>query len=409
MEFAMHTIINQLRDIGAIQYGEFTLKSGMKSPIYVDLRMAVSVPQLCQRMAEAMWQKAAHVSFDLLCGVPYTALPFASYVSMRYQKPMVIRRKEAKDYGTKKIVEGIFKPGQRCLIFEDVITSGESILETIASLEEAGLRVTDIVAFLDRQQGGTERLRQKGYNVHCVVTLPQLLEKPSHPLTNRLFDIINAKKTNVAVAADVTTCKQLLDLAHRLGPHICMFKTHVDMLDDFSLEVAWKLRDLSERHNFLIFEDRKFADIGNTVLNQYRGGLYRISEWAHITNAHTLAGPGTIEALAQVGVPKGNGLLLLAQMSSEGNLLDETYTQKTVELAQNYPEFVMGLVAQKRLAPEFGTCNAWGANGTIERCFGSTLCKSRTSYGTWRRCNYCRARHYCRPRPGATMPGISTS
>lgn len=172
----LNQIILQLHEIGAIKFGSFTLKSGQTSPIYIDLRETISYPQLMKQIADIMWNKIHLCFFDRLCGVPYTALPLVSYLSVAHNVPMVMRRKEAKDYGTKKIIEGVFSQGHRCLIFEDLITSGASVMETILPLEQAGLTVHDIVVFLDREQGGRENLESKGYQVHSIVTMSAILE-----------------------------------------------------------------------------------------------------------------------------------------------------------------------------------------------------------------------------------------
>lgn len=171
-----NTLIKELYEIGSIKFGTFTLKSGINSPIYIDLRQIVSAPKLLQKIADTMWEKTSHLQVDLLCGVPYTALPIATAISLKEQIPMVMRRKEKKEYGTKQTIEGCFHAGQRCLVVEDLVTSGASVFETIEPLEQQGLIIKDIVVLLDREQGAKKRLEERGYQLHCVITLSELLD-----------------------------------------------------------------------------------------------------------------------------------------------------------------------------------------------------------------------------------------
>lgn len=171
----MHqTLITSLYQIGAIQFGEFTLKSGQITSIYINLRKIISYPHILRLVAKAMWEATHEYHFDLVCGVPYTALPIATCFSLDHNIPMIMRRKEKKDYGTKQMIEGEYKSGQECLIIEDVVTSGASIIETADELENAKLRINHVVALIDREQGGRDHLEKK-YSFHSILTLSNIL------------------------------------------------------------------------------------------------------------------------------------------------------------------------------------------------------------------------------------------
>jgi len=288
----------------------------------------------------------------------------------------------------------------------------------------------------------------------------------THPLASYLYELCAAKRTNLCVSADVNSTTQLLKIAEEVGDYICVLKTHADIIGDFGDRTIRGLKEISRRKRFLIFEDRKFGDIGSrcslraglgsqlnppsdTVKDQYTKGPLRIADWAHLTNAHIFPGPAIISALQEaaasalqsssrsvstevfVGTPSGSGtddgsdedaydeaalphsiphpspgtvlgrkasivttthisqtiepaaataagirspsgagpapehvaaglrdpplargLLLLAQMSSAGNLLTAAYTQQCVLAARRHPDFVLGFVAQRALNAE---------------------------------------------------------
>jgi len=168
-------LIYSLYEIGAVKFGDFTLKSGETSKIYIDLRRVVSYPDVLRAVSEAIWQQAHGYPFEIICGVPYTALPIATCISLQQDIPMVMRRRERKSHGTGQHIEGNFETGQNCLIVEDIVTTGGSVMETADDLEVAGLKVRDVAALIDREQGGEHNLQQKHYKLHAAFTLKELL------------------------------------------------------------------------------------------------------------------------------------------------------------------------------------------------------------------------------------------
>ncbi|WP_426479910.1 orotidine-5'-phosphate decarboxylase [Chryseobacterium sp. CBSDS_008] len=372
--------------LGIIKFGRFTLKSGIESPFYVDLRPLASDPKILKNLANYLLEMLPLDNFDLICGVPYAALPMATAMSLESYIPLIIKRKEAKSYGTKKLIEGIYQKGQNCLLVEDVITSGKSLLETIPEIEQEDLKVSDIVVVLDREQGGKQLLENKGYRVHtlfnisevcCILqgtgelsdeevkriqdflqgnhiqfeeetrsSYEQKLQVTQHSVSKKLLEAALAKKSNLIASADVTTTQELLELAEKVGPHIIALKTHIDIISDFDYEkTITPLKAIAEKHQFLLMEDRKFADIGNTQELQFTSGVFKITNWADFVTSQVIGGFESLDCFKNVGV------VAIVGMSSKGTLTTASYREEALKVALSHPN-VIGGVSQNKIPEE---------------------------------------------------------
>jgi len=126
---------------------------------------------------EAYVDALLKLQYDYIAGVPYAALPIASIAASKLKQPMVYSRKEVKTHGTGQQVEGVFEPGQRAVLVEDVITSGGSLLTAADALSAVGLVADQAVVLVDREQGGVASLADKGISVHPVLTFSQILDR----------------------------------------------------------------------------------------------------------------------------------------------------------------------------------------------------------------------------------------
>lgn len=434
-------LLLKIHEVGAVKFGQFKLKSGVITPIYIDIRSIVSFPEILNLLCDLMWEtlstrcEGVLERTDFLAGVPYTALPIASVLAVTREFPMLIVRKERKAYGTGREVEGVFRDGQTCLLIEDVCVSGASILEARSRVQAEGLVVKNAIVFIDRDQGGIQHLQNHGvtlFKVTCMVDLVHTLHKfgridnetrqsvvdfvaanqqapeiptsviPSDPNSNasdnnnnasssaniddpiakyatltfsaraglsksafsrHLFHLMDAKKTNLCVAADVTSSAHLLRLADELGPEICMLKTQVDLLEDWDPSLPEKLSQLAKKHNFVLFEDRRFTHLGVTVKQQYSKGLYKIGSWAHLTDTHLIAGASSVAALSEACLEQVSshpdagprGLLLLIQTKAIGADLAPTESKAIAEaLTHAHAQTISGYICQERFSTDSG-------------------------------------------------------
>ena len=359
-------LICDLYDIEAIKFGDFTFKSGIKSKFYIDLRVSMSYPKVARRISQYIWESIPQDlrdQADLICGVPYGALHYANTISQRHNIPMIMKRKEAKDYGTKKLIEGNHLPGQKVLIIEDTITTGGSVKELCQILSDAGLNVLGVGAFFshlryDPNEFGVPisysinmstilQTLSSANRFHNINSYADRAQISTNPNIARLLNIMETKKTNLALSVDLPTTMQILRIIEEVAPYICMVKTHIDTIQ-FSNQTAVqsftnRLKELSTSHNFLILEDRKFADIAHIAEKQFKTAPYCINSWADFVTCHSIAGPHTIRALGPENV------LLLGQMSSYKNLASIIeYTNSTASMGET--ENVAGFIAQRRLS-----------------------------------------------------------
>lgn len=224
-----------------------------------------------------------------------------------------------------------------------------SILRDSNRIDDACVK--NITEYIVNNQATVKKIEQPQAD-RTKLTYESRLELTKSPIAKKLLEIIVSKKTNLCLAADTNKSDDILNAATAAGPYICVLKTHVDIIDDFSDEFVRKLQTIATTHNFLIMEDRKFADIGNTVSLQYSSGIFRISDWAHLVTVHSLSGPSILQGLknALKGTTAERGVFMLAELSSAGSLITQSYTESTMKLVASTPDidFVAGIVCQTK-------------------------------------------------------------
>ncbi len=169
-------LILQLYDIGCLLFGEYVQASGATFSYYIDLRKIISKPQLFHQVLSAYANILKTLKFDRIAGIPYGSLPTATGLSLMLHHPMIYPRKEVKAHGTRRLIEGNFKAGEKVVIVDDILITGKSVKEGAEKLTSSGLVVKDIVVFIDHEQGVKDNLKIEGYKAYSVLTISEITE-----------------------------------------------------------------------------------------------------------------------------------------------------------------------------------------------------------------------------------------
>jgi len=169
---------NILLRTGCIKFGTFQLSSGALSPYYVDLRLIPSDPEAFKRAIgfytvtlEPVIKRSSR-----LVGIPTAGVPYAAVLAFNFAKPFLYLRKEAKDHGQRRRIEGIIFPGDKVVLLDDVVTTGKNIMEAVDAIRAEGGVVKDAVVLLDRQQGGKAQLMKMGVRLRSYATITRVAQ-----------------------------------------------------------------------------------------------------------------------------------------------------------------------------------------------------------------------------------------
>jgi len=169
---ANDALIAALRDADAVQYGEFELSHGGTSDYYVDKYLFETDPHCLELIAEAFADK---IDEPKLAGVALGAVPLVAVTSVETGVPYVIARKKAKEYGTAKRIEGRLEDGEEVVVLEDIATTGNSAIDAVEALREAGAVVNRVLVVVDREEGASEQLAEYDLELDSLVTASELL------------------------------------------------------------------------------------------------------------------------------------------------------------------------------------------------------------------------------------------
>jgi len=172
-------LCNILLKTGCLKFGTFKLASGMLSSYYIDLRLIPSDPEAFKRVVafySSLLEATLLNRVRRIAGIPTAGIAYGAVLAFNFAKPFIYTRKEVKEHGRGRRIEGVLLPGDKVLVIDDVITTGKNVMEAIDAIRSEGGLVEDAVVLLDRQQGGEANLKKLGVRLHSFSTMRRVAD-----------------------------------------------------------------------------------------------------------------------------------------------------------------------------------------------------------------------------------------
>lgn len=359
MPLNKNQLLSKLYNAGLFTLEQTVLKSGKKSPYYCDFRSLVSQPELYQEVIDFCVDRIQklNLTYQHLACVPIGSLPFTTSIANTLNCSFVIPRSETKSYGKKCSVEGNLNLNDTVVVIEDVVTTGNSVLDAVETLKNSGAIVEHIVVLFDREEEAEPMIKNKNIQFHSLLNLNDFIKYlESNQITDNLhleqlkfhqekykkiqlevygknetdvklqdrkdklnndyksllssafnknlLTIIKEKKTSLCLSLDVATWNIGKHILEKCAPFICMVKLHLDLIQDWNSTATTELIAMSKKHHFLIMEDCKLDDTPPIIEKKVYGGHYKYGNWVDAITMNCLNFSANHEIVCRSGLQK---------------------------------------------------------------------------------------------------------
>lgn len=343
-------LISKFYNLDIIKYGDYQLKSGIKTNIYIDFRKLVNYPKLfsyIEKLVDMMYPELFNLENPKLIPIPMGGIPLGNYLAFSKQLPQIMVRDKQKEYGTKNIVEGSHSSTtDQFIIIEDVITSGSSIQETLNNLSRNNINLYYHAILCICNRGNLQTL--DNIPIFSIFKLSEIENYITlfnqHPInnnlsffklntnfTNLMYKLALIKKSNIILSCDFMNDKEILEIINKLGTDIIGVKLHLDIIDIYKYDdFILQLKLLQKKYIFIIIEDAKYGDIESIMYEKINHSRLYIKDVADAITIHGLSGLSVLNS-HNIELP----MIIVAEMSSADNMIDNNYTRKLITNIRN--------------------------------------------------------------------------